>query len=91
MGLNQFLEIDFAEKVPIYKFFFTPNDPPYTPQWNSAKIQADQAWNLGQGCANIQVAVTDNGFLLNHEDLVNQWHVNTGEIPGNGIDDDANG
>jgi gliding motility-associated-like protein len=89
--LNQLEQIDYAEKVPLYKLFFTPNDPLYSTQWNLAKIQADLAWNLGQGCTNVKIAVTDDGFLMNHEDLVNQWHINTGEINGNGIDDDGNG
>ncbi|MFN5848252.1 MAG: S8 family serine peptidase [Chitinophagales bacterium] len=89
--LNQLEQIDFAEKVPIYRLFFTPNDPLYSSQWNLAKIQADLAWNLGQGCTQVKIAVTDDGFLMNHEDLVNQWHINTGEINGNGIDDDGNG
>ncbi len=91
LPLNQLEQIDFAEKVPIYQLFFTPNDPLYSTQWNLAKIQADQAWNLSQGCASIKIAVTDDGFLMNHEDLVNQWHINSGEINGNGIDDDGNG
>ncbi len=91
LRLNQIPEIEFAEKVPLYKLFFTPNDPLYSTQWNLSKIQADLAWNLSQGCANVKVAVTDDGFLMTHEDLVNQWHINTGEIAGNGIDDDGNG
>ena len=90
LRLNQIPEIEFAEKVPLYKLFFTPNDPLYSTQWNLSKIQADLAWNLSQGCANVKVAVTDDGFLMTHEDLVNQWHINTGEIAGNGIDDDGN-
>jgi gliding motility-associated-like protein len=35
--------------------------------------------------------VIDDGFLLNHEDLASQWHINTNEIPNNNIDDDNNG
>jgi gliding motility-associated-like protein len=91
LQLLQLEQIEYAEKVPIYKLFFTPNDPLYTTQWNLSKIQADLAWNLSQGCTNVKVAVTDDGFLLTHEDLINQWHINPGEIAGNGIDDDANG
>jgi len=91
LRLNQIPEIEFSEKVPLYKLFFTPNDPLYSSQWNLSKIQADLAWNLSQGCVNVKVAVTDDGFLMAHEDLVNQWHINTGEIAGNGIDDDGNG
>ena len=37
------------------------------------------------------VAVVDTGIDIAHPDLAaNVWH-NTGEIPGNGIDDDGNG
>lgn len=89
--IQQLEQIEYVEKVPLYKLFFTPNDPLYSTQWNLAKIQADLAWNLGQGCTQVKIAVTDDGFLMNHEDLVNQWHINTGEINGNGIDDDGNG
>ena len=37
------------------------------------------------------VAVIDEGIDLNHPDLRNNIWTNPGEIPGNGIDDDANG
>ena len=37
------------------------------------------------------VAVIDNGFDIAHQDLKNVIWTNTGEIPGNGIDDDHNG
>ncbi len=37
------------------------------------------------------VAVIDSGVDIEHEDLRSQLWVNTGEIAGNGIDDDGNG
>lgn len=37
------------------------------------------------------VAVIDSGIDIEHEDLKNVVWINTGEIPGNGIDDDGNG
>ncbi len=37
------------------------------------------------------VAVIDSGIDINHEDLKDQAWVNTGEIAGNGKDDDKNG
>jgi len=37
------------------------------------------------------VAVIDNGFDIEHEDLKNSIWTNAKEIPGNGIDDDHNG
>jgi subtilisin family serine protease len=53
-------------------------------------IQASEAWEHSTG-EGIIVAVTDNGFELEHEDLENQWFVNEKEIPDNDIDDDNNG
>lgn len=91
LEFKQFDFIEFAERVPIYNLFFTPNDPQYSNQWNLAKVQADQAWNINQGSTAIKIAVVDDGFLLNHEDLASQWHINTNEIPNNNIDDDNNG
>lgn len=39
----------------------------------------------------VVVAVIDSGVDYEHEDLKDVMWVNTGEIPGNGIDDDKNG
>ncbi|MBX3436166.1 MAG: S8 family serine peptidase [Planctomycetaceae bacterium] len=78
------------------------NDPIYPSQWNlhntgqsggtpDADIDAPEAWAITKGSPDIVVAVLDVGTQLNHPDLVNNLFVNTGEIPGNGIDDDGNG
>src|SRR6185436_19971905 len=50
-----------------------------------------RAWGLTTGTPNVVVAVTDGGAQVNHPDLAASMWVNTGEIPGNGIDDDNNG
>ena len=59
-----------------------------------ADISALDAWKVttGDNSANGPlIAVIDTGIDYNHPDLkANMW-VNTGEIPGNGIDDDGNG
>ena len=39
----------------------------------------------------IVVAVIDTGVEYDHPDLAQNMWVNTGEIPGNGVDDDGNG
>lgn len=39
----------------------------------------------------VVVAVIDSGVDIAHEDLEGKIWINTGEIPGNGIDDDGNG
>jgi len=58
-----------------------------------AGISLYKAYELlkGKNSKTVIVAVIDNGFDLNHEDLKNAFWTNKKEIPGNGIDDDHNG
>ena len=80
----------------------TPTDSDYADLWGlhntgqdggtaDADIDAPEAWDITTGSSNNIVAVIDTGIDYNHPDLnANMW-VNTGEIPGNGVDDDSNG
>ena len=79
-----------------------PNDSRFSEQWAlnnigqtggtfDADIDAPEAWDVTTGGSDVVVAVIDTGVDYTHEDLrANMW-TNTGEIPANGIDDDANG
>jgi subtilisin family serine protease len=68
-----------------------PNDPEFGQQWALQAIGATNAWTTSTGSSNVVVAVISTGIRYNHEDLAaNMWR-NPGEIPDNGIDDDANG
>lgn len=74
----------------------TPNDSMYSLLWgmnqaNDVDINMPQAWELSTGNPSVVIAVIDSGVDYNHPDLAaNMWR-NPGEIPGNGVDDDANG
>ena len=78
----------------------TPDDPLFQNQWqyyqaNDKDIDADEAWEVTTGGETpngdvIVVGVVDNGFNINHPDLVDNLYINEAEIPGNGIDDDEN-
>lgn len=84
-----------------------PNDPQYGQQWQydndgsnggvaDADIDAPEAWDITTGGVTadgdtIVVAIIDDGINLNHPDFGNNLWKNFAEIPGNGIDDDANG
>ena len=56
-----------------------------------ADINLLPAWKLCKGDSSIIVAVLDEGVMYSHEDLAANMWVNSGEIPGNEIDDDNNG
>ena len=60
--------------------------------WGLIKIQAQQAWtSYTAGDGSVVIADIDTGVDYSHPDLsANMWR-NPFEIPGNGIDDDANG
>jgi len=79
-----------------------PNDPSFREQWGlrntgqsggtgGGDIAAVAAWDVTTGSRSVVVAVIDSGFDYTHPDLAaNVWR-NPGEVPGDGIDNDANG
>ncbi len=74
-----------------YHLLSTTNDTRFSELYGMQKISAPAAWDLSTGSAATVVANIDTGIAYTHEDLAaNMWH-NDGEIPDNGIDDDANG
>ncbi len=72
-----------------------PNDTQYAQQWHHQNINSEAAWNISTGGVTttgdtIVVCIIETADLP-HADLIgNAWY-NLGEVPGNGIDDDANG
>ena len=56
-----------------------------------ADIDAPEAWDLQTGSLDVIVADIDTGVDYRHPDLAENIWTNPGEIPGNGVDDDANG
>jgi subtilisin family serine protease/subtilisin-like proprotein convertase family protein len=56
-----------------------------------ADMKSTEAWNTNTGSRQVVIAITDTGIDLDHPDLAPNLWFNPGEIPGNAIDDDANG
>ena len=67
------------------------NDEKFGKQYHHVMINSLKAWETTFGEKEIIVAVTDNEFQLDHEDLETSWWKNPNEIADNGIDDDGNG
>jgi subtilisin family serine protease len=74
-----------------YRVTITPNDPDYSLQYASSFLSLPAAWDKTTGSSNLVAVVIDSGIQLDHPDLTANIWTNPGEIPGNGIDDDANG
>ena len=95
---------DVAYAEPNFKLQPTvaPNDPGYRDLWGlnnagqtggtpDADIDAPEAWDTTTGSADVVVGVIDEGIDVNHPDLRDNIWTNSGEVPGNRIDDDNNG
>lgn len=76
-----------------YTLQVTPNDAQFTAagMYGLTKIAAPAAWDLTTGSSAVVVADIDTGTRFTHEDLAANLWTNPGEIPGNGVDDDASG
>jgi subtilisin family serine protease len=96
--------VRFVEKNWLLQTQATSNDPAVTngSTWglygessspaNAFGSQAAEAWTRGfTGTANVAVGIIDEGYQINHPDLVGNVGTNPGEISGNGLDDDGNG
>jgi subtilisin family serine protease len=59
--------------------------------WGNDMVKAPEVWNQGFAGQGITVAVIDSGVDIFHPDLDNNIWYNSGEIFGDGIDNDANG
>jgi subtilisin family serine protease len=94
--------VAYAEPDYLITPMVTPNDSMFNEMWGlsnsgvpfgkaGADIGATSAWDLTTGSDDVVIAITDTGSDLTHPDLsANAW-VNPREIPGNSVDDDANG
>lgn len=82
--------------APIEKRSVTPNDILFDGQWNLKIVEADRVWEETTGGSDFEgndvvIAVLDDGFDSNHEDLLENYWINKNEIPGDNIDNDNNG
>lgn len=94
--LNQLSTVKYSQLNYFAEYRQNPNDEQYNKQWYLRRINASSAWNTTTGGTTINgdtiaIFVIDEGFDVNHEDLVDNIWINYAEIPNNGIDEDGNG
>lgn len=104
--LEQSPQVLYAEPNYRRRLFAGPGDPLFAQQWalqnggqsvfgvrglSGADEDAAGAWQTQTGSAAVTVAMADTGMALGHPDLRGNLWTNPGEIPGNAVDDDANG
>lgn len=79
-----------------------PNDSEFPNLWGlhntgqtgglaDADIDAPEAWDITTGSREVLVGVIDTGVDRTHPDLAANMWTHTGEVSGNGLDDDGNG
>ena len=68
--------VAYAEKVPLFRIFYTPNDTYFNSSlsydWYLKVIQAEKAWDIQKGNPNIKIAIVDNAIDVEHPDLKNK-------------------
>ena len=90
-GLRRDPLVAYAELNHVARSLEAPNDPRWPEQWNMAIIRADLAWEVVTDTHGIVIAALDSGVDLDHPDLEARIWTNSGEVAGNGLDDDGNG
>ncbi len=78
-ALSRVPGVEFAEKMPIYKIDFVPNDTYHTGnnKWYHTLVGSEAAWDISQGSNSVKVAIVDNAVFCGHNDLTTfaQWDV----------------
>ncbi|OGU60829.1 MAG: hypothetical protein A2X64_04485 [Ignavibacteria bacterium GWF2_33_9] len=88
----EYPEIETIAPYHIYKIQgFEPNDILFSEQKSLFNIKAPEAWEIWKGDPETIVCICDNGMNQDHEDLIDNIAINTGEIEDNQTDDDGNG
>lgn len=71
----EFVELDWLK---LETYLMVPNDTLWANQWDMARINLVNAWNVQTGSTAVSVAIIDSGFDLGHPDLAF-----TANVPGN--------
>ncbi|MBC8043295.1 MAG: S8 family peptidase [Rhizobacter sp.] len=91
MELSALPEVEYAEPQFVDHPFYSPNDPDSASNYWPQTVEAAAAWEITKGDTSVVIGVVDDGVQWDHIDLLPNLRISSGEISGNGIDDDGNG
>ena len=69
-------DVEYVEPDHMLDITYTPNDPYLSYQYHHDRINSKKAWDRTKGSSDVKVAVLDDGFDTNHEELRYQIHSN---------------
>ena len=69
--LNKLDNVVYAEKEPIYKTTYIPNDTYHygTNKWYHSQVNSEQAWDISLGSESVKIAIVDNAVATEHLDF----------------------
>ena len=69
--LNKLDNVVYAEKEPIYKTTYIPNDTYHygTNKWYHSQVNSEQAWDISLGSESVKIAIVDNAIATEHLDF----------------------
>ncbi|OYD15720.1 hypothetical protein CH333_05105 [candidate division WOR-3 bacterium JGI_Cruoil_03_44_89] len=78
--LSALPDVVYAERIPRYEYYVTPNDEYFNLQWGlhntgqaggtpDADIDAPEAWDIATGISSVKLGILDCGIDENHVDL----------------------
>ena len=82
--LNLEPTVEYAERIPILRNLYQPNDYSAGSQYNLNIIDAVHAWDITKGNDNVVVAVVDDAIQTNHEDLYSNIYIGYDATNGSG-------
>ena len=62
-------KVEYAERDGLVREAATPNDPMWSQQWGSAKVNLPAAWNTETGSASVVLAILDSGIDASHPEF----------------------
>lgn len=77
-------------RLPVIEKFTQPNDKYLKSSWFYSALRFPEAWQMSDG-SGVKIAIIDDAFKTDHEDLTANLWVNPNEIPADAIDNDNNG